>query len=252
MKRISLITAVVIFSIAKVWGIADSDTAMKYQQEVVTGDVDTNYLSELRVELKKRWPKNRLINLVFHGHSVVAGYTNSPNVNTMQSYPMLVLEKVTKKYHTVPVNTIRTAIGGENSEQGAKRFAKTVLNHKPDVLFIDYGLNDRSIGLERAKKSWEAMIKKALKKNIKVVLLTPTPDLREDIKSDSTPLQAHSQMILALGEQYKIPVIDSYHIFKQLAKDGIDLNRYMSQNNHPNEKGHQLVADEICKLFAIQ
>ncbi len=213
---------------------------------------DTNYLAEIKVELKKTWPKNRVINLVFHGHSVVAGYTSTPNITTMGSYPMLVLKKVTEKFPTVPVNIIRTAIGGEQAEQGAKRFAKTVLNHQPDVLFIDYALNDRYIGIDRAQKAWESMVKKVLKKNIKVILLTPTPDLKEDIKSDSTALETHRQMILALGEKYKIPVVDSYGIFKKMALEGIDLKPYMAQNNHPNEKGHQLVADEICKLFAIQ
>jgi lysophospholipase L1-like esterase len=211
--------------------------------------IDTSYLSNIRLELQKRWPKNRLINLVFHGHSVVAGYTSSPNITTMNSYPMLVLKQVTAKFPTVPVNTIRTAIGGENSEQGARRFAKTVLNHKPDVLFIDYALNDRSIGIERARKAWESMLRKALKNNIKVVLLTPTPDLREDIKNDSSPLEAHRQMIIALGAKFNIPVIDSYGIFKKMALEGIDIKPYMAQNNHPNDKGHQLVADEICKLF---
>jgi arylsulfatase A-like enzyme/lysophospholipase L1-like esterase len=215
-------------------------------------NMDTAYLSNVINELKKKWPKNRIINLVFHGHSVVAGYASTPNIITFQSYPMLVLQKVTEKYSTVPVNCIRTAIGGENSEQGEKRFDSTVLNHQPDVLFIDYAVNDRYIGIERAQAAWEAMIKRALAKNIKTILLTPTPDLNEDIKSDDAPLQKHNSMIIALAKKYNLPVIDSYQIFKKMALAGVDLKQYMAQNNHPNEKGHQLVAAEICKLFAAQ
>jgi hypothetical protein len=30
---------------------------------------------------------------------------------------------------------------------------------------------------------------------------------------------------------------------------GVDIKPYMAQNNHPNEKGHQIVADEMSKLF---
>jgi arylsulfatase A-like enzyme/lysophospholipase L1-like esterase len=210
---------------------------------------DTSYLADVMIELKKRWPKNRIVNLVFHGHSVVAGYAATPNIITFQSYPLLLLKKVTDKYPTVPVNCIRTAIGGENAEQGEKRFDSTVLNHKPDVLFIDYGLNDRAIGIERAEAAWEAMVKKALAKNIKTILLTPTPDLNEDIISDTTPLEKHSAMIIALAKKYNLPVIDSYHIFKKMALAGVDIKQYMAQNNHPNEKGHQLVADEMSKLF---
>jgi lysophospholipase L1-like esterase len=212
----------------------------------------TNYLANVINELKKTWPQNRIINLVFHGHSVVAGYFNTPNINTFDSYPILALKAITSKYPTVPVNCIRTAIGGENAEQGEKRFDSTVLNHKPDVLFIDYALNDRAIGIERAQIAWEAIIKRALTKNIKTILLTPTPDLTENIKNDSALLEKHSSMIIALAKKYNLPVIDSYHIFKKMALAGIDIKAYMAQNNHPNEKGHQLVADEICKLFGIR
>ncbi len=41
------------------------------KNEVVSS---TDYLKEIKLELKKEWPKNRTINLVFHGHSVPAGY----------------------------------------------------------------------------------------------------------------------------------------------------------------------------------
>jgi lysophospholipase L1-like esterase len=213
---------------------------------------DTAYITNILQELRKRWPDNRNINLVFHGHSVPSGYYRAGAVNIFQSYPMQALKKITEKYNYATVNCIKTSIGGENAEQGAARFDSTVLVHQPDILFIDYALNDRKMGLERSKIAWETMIKKALAKNIKVVLLTPTPDLNEDIKSDDTPLEKFSQQIIELANKYQVALIDSYHLFKQLALEGVDLNPYMSQNNHPNEKGHQLVADEICKLFGVQ
>ena len=43
----------------------------------------SDYLKEMKIELKKEWPKNRTINLVFHGHSVPAGYFKTPIVNTL-------------------------------------------------------------------------------------------------------------------------------------------------------------------------
>jgi acyl-CoA thioesterase I len=64
--------------------------------------------------------------------------------------------------------------------------------------------------------------------------------------------EKHSAMIISLAKKYNLPVIDSYNLFKKMALAGIDLKPLMAQNNHPNEKGHQLVAAEINKLFAIQ
>ncbi len=209
------------------------------------------YLDSLKSELQKKWPDNKIINFVFHGHSVPAGYFKTPAIHTFQAYPMLVLKKVTDSFPTASVNCIRTAIGGENSEQGAKRFDSTVLNHHPDVLFIDYALNDRPIGIERAQAAWESMIQKALARNIKVVLLTPTPDLHEDILSDDAPLEKFSELIRMLAKKYHVALVDSYAVFKKLVASGADLKTYMAQPNHINQDGHQLVANAIGKLFGL-
>lgn len=211
--------------------------------------VPSRYLSETQLELQKKWPENRTINLVFHGHSVPSGYADTPNVRTLQAYPYQVLQAVKEVYPYAVVNSITTSIGGENSEQGAKRFRKDVLTHRPDVLFIDYALNDRGISLEKARKSWESMIKEALKEGIKVILLTPTPDLTEDITSDDSPLEIHSRQIRHLAKVYEIGLVDSYAAFREMKKDGIELNSFMSQSNHPNQKGHLVVTELILDYF---
>lgn len=209
----------------------------------------SRYLLETRQELQKKWPENRTVNLVFHGHSVPTGYADTPNVRTLQAYPYLVLQAIKEVYPYAVVNSITTSIGGENSEQGAGRFKKDVLTHRPDVLFIDYALNDRGIGLEKARKSWESMIKEALKEGIKVILLTPTPDLAEDITSDITPLEMHSRQIRHLAQKYGTGLVDSYAAFKEMKKNGCELKSFMSQSNHPNQKGHEIVTGLILNYF---
>lgn len=207
------------------------------------------YLSEIKTELNKAWPGNRTINLVFHGHSVPSGFFHTPDVRTTEAYPQLVLERIKKEYPYAVVNVIVTAIGGENSERGAARFEKDVLVHQPDVLFIDYALNDRGMGLERAAIAWESMIKKALDKNIKVVLLTPTPDQTVDLLDKGSVLQKHADQITGLAAKYGIGLVDSYALFQEKMRAGGRLSDYMSQVNHPNRIGHALVADAIVEYF---
>jgi lysophospholipase L1-like esterase len=207
------------------------------------------YLDSVRIELTKEWPANRTVNLVFHGHSVPSGYFVTPEVHTLQAYPQLVLTEIKNRYPHAVINAIVTAIGGENSEQGAARFAETVLCHRPDVLFIDYALNDRPIGLERAKKAWETMIEQAQAKNIPVVLLTPSPDQSVDLMDDDTALARHAAQIRQLAARYGVGLVDSYEAFRQAVAQGEPLENLMSQVNHPNEKGHRIVADQIMKFF---
>ena len=103
----------------------------------------STYLSDLKLEMQKEWPKNRTVNIVFHGHSVPAGYFKTPQVNTLGAYPNLFLKKLKTIYPLAVVNVIVTAIGGENSVKGSERFERDVLIHKPDLILIDYSLNDR-------------------------------------------------------------------------------------------------------------
>lgn len=208
-----------------------------------------NYLTDIKTELKKEWPKNRTINLVFHGHSVPAGYFKTPVVNTFDSYPMQVLKIVKEKYPFAVINIINTSIGGENSLSGEKRFDSTVLNHHPDVLFIDYALNDRSAGLDEAAKAWSTIIEKALKRNIKVILLTPSPDQRVDILSPDNELEKHALQIKALAKKYDVGLIDSYEEFRNKVISGEPITNYMSQVNHPNQKGNYLIANKIAAFF---
>ncbi len=209
----------------------------------------TTYLTDIKTELTKQWPKNRSITLVFHGHSVPSGYFKTPVVNTLGAYPHLLLKRIKDKYPNAVVNVIVTAIGGEQSEQGAARFLTEVLIHKPDVLLIDYALNDRRLGLERAKKAWQTMIEQAQQAGAKVILLTPSPDLKVDMSNPDNELNQHANQIRQLADRYQTGLVDSYQLFDARRIQGDTLSRYMSQGNHPNEAGHTLIADELVKWF---
>lgn len=207
------------------------------------------YLDSIKKELVKEWPKNRTINLVFHGHSVPSGYFKTPVVNTLQAYPFLSFKAIKDKYPNAVINFIVTGIGGENSLSGEKRFANDVLTHKPAVLCIDYALNDKSIGLEKSTIAMGKMIEAALAKGIKVVLLTPTPHQNYNILDKNNAYEPYKEQVIALAKKYNIGLVDSYTLFKDKVVAGHKVEEYMSQINHPNALGHQLIADEIVKWF---
>ncbi len=95
------------------------------------------------------------------------------------------------------------------------------------------------------------LINKALERNVKVYLCTPSLDLRENILSENAKLVPYVNMIKALAVKYNIGLIDSYSIFKSLAFDGVDLKPYTTEPHHPSKKGHTLIADLIAKAFGL-
>lgn len=208
------------------------------------------YLNELRTELKKRWPHNRTITIVCHGHSVPTGYFATPNVRPLDSYPHLLQVALRQDYPTSVTSVICTGIGGENSEQGARRFQEDVLAKKPDVVTLDYSLNDRKIGLERARIAWASMIEAAQAANVRVILLTPTPDIRKtDLRDPQDPLVLQSEKVRALADKYQVGLVDSLAAFLQFESEGGELRSLMAQSNHPNRQGHELVTDQLYLWF---
>lgn len=208
-----------------------------------------SYLAPLGKLMEVKWPKNRAVTIVCHGHSVPAGYFKTPVVDSLHAYPHLLRVELAQRFPHAVINVIVTAIGGEDSGKGAARFDQDVLALKPDVITLDYALNDRRIGLENARKNWVDMIEKAAKAGASVILLTPTPDQGAKLDDPQDPLNLHAEQIRKLAAEHRVGLVDSLAAFKRETGNGVMLTDLMSQPNHPNARGHSLIAAELFRWF---
>lgn len=203
----------------------------------------------LLAEFKKDWPQNRTINLVFHGHSVPSGYHRTPEVKPFESYPQLVYQKISGRFPHAVINIILTSIGGEDSIAGAMRFERDVLCHKPDVIFIDYALNDRRLPLEKVEAAWRSMISLAKKNDIPVILITPTGDSTADPADEQDPLRQRATLIRRLAKEENVLLADVFAAWQAEIAKGTAQTDLLSQPNHPNLRGHTLAAGVIAAPF---
>ncbi len=208
-----------------------------------------SYLAPVIGELGREYPRNRIVNLVFHGHSVPAGYFKTPHVDTLNAYPAQVQRLLKERFPTVVLNSIVTAIGGEDSVRGAARFDRDVLTLRPDVVCIDYALNDRRVGLAAARTAWVSMIERAKAAGAKVILLTPTPDARAKLADPNDLLVQLSAQVRGLAAEHGVALVDSLARFQAELARGTPLDDLLSQFNHPNTRGHALVAAALAEWF---
>lgn len=207
------------------------------------------YLSNVAAELRKEWPNNRMVEIVCHGHSVPAGYAKTPEVRSLDAYPNLLREGLASRFPHAVINVTVTAIGGENSIQGEKRFARDVVARHPDVVTIDYGLNDRDQDPVAVRAAWQSMIEQSKRNHIKVILLTPTGDLTAKMDDLSDPLTKQAVAIRVLAKEEEVGLVDSFELFRQEVARGTPLTSLMAQVNHPNRRGHELVAAGLLEWF---
>ena len=207
------------------------------------------YLAGFNEEFEKRWPKNRRITIAVHGHSVPTGYTTGGVVKPYDAYPHLLEVALKERYPNAVINVVPTGIGGENSIGGVRRFQSDVLSLKPDIITIDYSLNDRHLGLRNAREAWERMIEAALLQGTKVLLLTPTGDWKADMDSPDDPLTQHAAQVRELAAEYGVGLVDSYQRFLEYKAEHGSIEPIMAQSNHPKREGHELVVEELVKWF---
>ncbi|MEO7263591.1 MAG: GDSL-type esterase/lipase family protein [Ferruginibacter sp.] len=144
------------------------------------------------------------------------------------------------------------------------RLEDDVLNKNPDVVVIFIGVNDvwhkRLMGTgtdaDKFERFYNAILKKLSDKNIKAILCTPASigektDNSNDLDAE---LNKYCDIVRSIAAKNNLPLIDLRNIFIEynlknnpgnyikgiLTTDGV----------HLNNKGNQLVADEMWKAIS--
>jgi lysophospholipase L1-like esterase len=143
------------------------------------------------------------------------------------------------------------------------RIEEDVLAKNPDVVFIYVGVNDvwhkRSSGTgtdaDKFEKFYNAVIKKLKDKNIKVILCTmATIGERTDFSNEQDgDLNYYANIIRQIAKNNNCPLVDLRKAFLDynLAnnKENKDRGILTTDRVHLNEKGNQLVAEEMLKAL---
>jgi isoamyl acetate esterase len=158
---------------------------------------------------------------------------------------------------------IGAGIGGNKIYDLYLRMDEDVLAKNPDVVLIYIGVNDvwhkQSSGTgtdaDKFEKFYAAIIKKLQVKNIKIVMATPTViGERTDFSNQlDGELNRYSNIIRGIAQKNSIPLVDLRKAFldynKQNNPDNKESGILTTDRVHLNEKGNQLVAEEMWKVI---
>jgi lysophospholipase L1-like esterase len=158
---------------------------------------------------------------------------------------------------------VGAGIGGNKVYDLFLRLDDDVLLKNPDVVAIYVGVNDvwhksmfgTGTDADKFEKFYQAIINKIKAKNSKVILCTPAVigEKTDFSNSQDGDLNAFSNIIRNLAQKNNLPLIDLRKLFLsynlKYNTDNKAKGILTTDGVHLNDKGNQLVADEMWKII---
>ena len=124
-------------------------------------------------------------------------------------------------YPQAKISEINAAIGGTGSDLGVFRLKQDVLNHKPDLLFVEFAVNDGGAAPEQIHQCMEGIVRqtwKTLPDCDICFVYTVTEALVGPLKEGK--FQRSASAMESIADHYDIPTIHMGLEVAKLAKEG--------------------------------
>lgn len=188
--------------------------------------------------LMKRAANGESLVIGFLGGSITQGSLSS---TPKTCYAYLVYEWWKKSFPNAAFSFVNGGIGGTTSHYGGARAWKDVLCYRPDIVTVDFSVNDDAN--EFFDETYEGMLRRLL-----AAPSAPAVVVLNNVFYDTgkNAQDYHNR----IADHYGIPHVSIKDTVYPDVESGKIVRADITPDNlHPNDKGHRLVADEICKLL---
>ena len=190
--------------------------------------------------LMERAEKGETLTIGFLGGSITQGSLAGTHENT---YAYRVFTWWKNRFPKAKFRYVNGGIGGTSSHFGVARAHRDLLMYRPDFVVIDFSVNDELKEEAFFKESFEGVIRKVYDSETRpavVVLNNVYYDTGVNMQ------KAHNEVADYYGILH-VSIKDT--ILPRIAAGEYKREELTPDNLHPNDKGHELVANEICKLL---
>lgn len=181
------------------------------------------------------------LHIGFLGGSITQGSLAS---DEKLCYAYRVYEWWREKFPEADFKYINGGIGGTSSHYGAARADKDVLKYRPDVVIVDFSVNDEAD--EFFEETYEGVIRKLLKAPSRPAVVIMNNVFYDD---GHNAQEFHNR----IGNYYGVPCISMKSAVYPMIADGLYTAQELTPDNlHPNDLGHGYVAGAItCFLDKV-
>lgn len=176
-------------------------------------------------------------------------------------------EWLSRQYPQVQIEEIHAAIGGTGSDLGVFRFQNDVLRHRPDLVFVEFAVNDGGAAPEQIHKAMEGIVRQAWRADPAIDLCfvyTVSEPVLPQLRSGK--MQRSASAMEELADWYQIPSIHfgvqvvrlekvGELVFKAPRPSNLNETRplvFSTDGVHPHvETGHRLYTEAIARSWPV-
>jgi lysophospholipase L1-like esterase len=197
-----------------------------------------------------RAKKGDILNVVFFGGSLTWGaQATDPQLTSCRA---LMAQKFQKAYPRAHFRFWDASIGGIGSQLGAFRLERDVLSRKPDLVFLDFTVNDGCYDVPDPDKlaSYESLVRRMVLANIPIV------EVIFALKKDMPPNVIHRDLDgkhKEIAAAYNVPIADTEPVLRKAVDDGKvtpdELWPMFPDETHPGDKGYALYSEAVWNAY---
>lgn len=174
------------------------------------------------------------ITVAYLGGSITQGSSAGDDL----CYARLTTNWLIEQFPDAKINYVRAGIGATGSYIGVHRAQRDVTSKDPDLVFIDFSVNDTTEHTQRNTDSYDSLIQLLWNSDSAPAVVTIAMTME-----DGTSFQRYHSEIC---KKYQIPMISYREAILDVIKNGHIVWTDISDDNiHPNVTGHSVLTEII-------
>lgn len=194
----------------------------------------------------------------------------TPRFMAEEGYAAKLVQRLNALYPAGNVSLLNAGVSGDGAAGGLARVERDVLSRRPDLVIVNFALNDSmhpnpDENIPAYARNMKEIFEKILDDGAEALLLTPNFMCRyvsylvqgEPLRGTAAQaarvqnegiLTRYVEAAREAAEQTGVPVADAYARWERMDRMGVDVTALLSNGiNHPTPEMHDVFVEEIMR-----
>jgi lysophospholipase L1-like esterase len=185
-------------------------------------------------------------------HLTIIGFGDSLTEGWMASkgYLDFLEEMIRGKYPRSNITIVNRGIPGDTATGGLQRLGYDVLDQNPDLVFVQFALNDAFLGYSEGQygQAIQAIIDGIARDTSAVTMLLTSVAIQSSIMNEVA--ERFYDVLIGLAEKNSIPIALVHQYWRKKIDEGASFRRLTQADGvHPTVEGYRFMAEAVMELL---